>query len=624
MATSSVTPGALAFVGPPHLPSPEGFSYLSIVRVQGNSAIVRKTGPDTSDDGPEFDVKLAVLRHRIVESVEAELWPGSYVGHPIAFVQSAGDSSDQWAYGLVTGYSMQDHIAQLHVLHEAQTLCVQLRSTSTVIAIDRLNYALQTGASVNSMVLNALELLDKQNQVIVACGKSRSGLPSCVTSTLLSVPYEPDQRVPLIRPDTLAIAYVRRQHIVDCELTARGKTSADVFKDPVLEEKEAAPDTRTNTVMPNVSTNDVDLTFSDSDDEGNASANTTRQEAIDLVRLQNRPLDKRARYADTDIQELFMTSDADVPTLETRADIHSSMFRPSQVESQVRNAIAHPGTLGKNAQAVLEAAQQARHTRFLSTPPVLRAAYDLSFGIRGLSLMHFRRIFEGVEAQYTTDAVNMANFGRSNSHQPANPPANIGEIVDAFDNLLYFAKGFYNTTVCDFIKTGSEFIVEYAAFARPDASTCTMLVYWINSKLGKFRSLIIASNIQAAALVGREFTRSDGHLMELYQAQQDRHVAAIVASGPTRPAPSTKQHHPREHKTAKASMVPKELLAVLPKQGNKVMCMRYLSKKGCTGPVPGKCFDPNRAHFKPLALPADAKSWIDKHFLGLASDFSDL
>ncbi|ETO77156.1 hypothetical protein F444_07613 [Phytophthora nicotianae P1976] len=520
MATSSVTPGALAFVGPPHLPSLEGFSYLSIVRVQGNSAIVRKTGPDTSDDGPEFDVKLAVLRHRIVESVEAELWPGSYVGHPIAFVQSAGDSSDQWAYGHVTGYSMQDHTAQLH-------------STASITLIKR--------GSVNSMVLNALELLDKQNQVIVACGKSRSDLPSSVTSTLLSVPYEPDQRVPLIRPDTLAIVYVRRQHIVDCELTARGKTSADVFKDPVLEEKEAAPDTRTNTVMPNVSTNDVDLPFSDSDDEGNASANTTRQADMDLVRLQNRPLHKRARYADTDIHELFMTSDADGS----------------------RRSI--PQTL-------------------LIWP----------------------------------------TSGAPNSLQPANPPANIGEIVDAFGNLLYFAKGFYNTTVCDFIKTGSEFIVEYAAFARPDASTCTMLVYWINSKLGKFRSLIIASNIQAAALVGREFTRSDGLLMELYQGQQDRRVAAIVASGPTRLAPSTKQHHPRKHKTAKASMVPKEHLAVLPKQGNKVMCMRYLSKKGCTGPVPWKCFDPNRAHFKPLALPAGAKSWIDKHFLGLASDFNDL
>ncbi|ETL49114.1 hypothetical protein L916_01349 [Phytophthora nicotianae] len=211
-----------------------------------------------------------------------------------------------------------------------------------------------------------------------------------------------------------------------------------------------------------------------------------------------------------------MTSDADVPTLETRADIHSSMFRPSQVESQICNAIAQPATLGKNAQAVLEATQQARHTRFLAIPPVLRVAYDLSFDIRGFSLIHFRRFFEGVEEQHTPDAVNMANFGRSNSLQPANTPAKIGEIVGAFYYLMYFAKCFNNTTVCDFIKTGSEFIVEYAAFARPDASTCTMLVYWINSKLGKFRSLIQASNIQVAALVGQEFMRSDGHLMLTY------------------------------------------------------------------------------------------------------------
>ncbi|OWY92887.1 hypothetical protein PHMEG_00037914 [Phytophthora megakarya] len=54
------------------------------------------------------------------------------------------------------------------------------------------------------------------------------------------------------------------------------------------------------------------------------------------------------------------------------------------------------------------------------------------------------------------------------------------------------------------------------------------------------------------------------------------------------------------------------------------MCMRYLSKKGCTGPAPGVCFDPNRAHFKPMALPADAKEFIDKNFLGLAQEFEDL
>ncbi|KAE8985848.1 hypothetical protein PF004_g20312 [Phytophthora fragariae] len=203
-----------------------------IVQVQGTCALVKKTGPDANDEEPEFEVKLAVLRHRIVGSIESDLWPGSYVGHPIAFIQPAGVAVDQWAYGLVTGYTMQSKVAQLHVLHNEGALRIRLISTSTVIAVDRLNYALRTEAFVNSAVLNALELLDKQNQVIVACGKSRSGLPTSVTTTMLSVPYQPDERVPLIRPDSLSIVHVRRQHIVDCELTAPGKSPADVFQAP--------------------------------------------------------------------------------------------------------------------------------------------------------------------------------------------------------------------------------------------------------------------------------------------------------------------------------------------------------------------------------------------------------
>ncbi|EGZ29300.1 hypothetical protein PHYSODRAFT_471632, partial [Phytophthora sojae] len=115
-------------------------------------------------------MKTSVLRHRIVDEAETELWPGSYVGHPIAFVQPSGDSINQ------------------------------LTGPSTVIAVDRLNYALRTGATVNVMVLNALKLVDRQNEVIVACGKSRSGLPASVTTTILSVPFTPDERVPLIRP----------------------------------------------------------------------------------------------------------------------------------------------------------------------------------------------------------------------------------------------------------------------------------------------------------------------------------------------------------------------------------------------------------------------------------------
>ncbi|KAE9067808.1 hypothetical protein PF010_g27318 [Phytophthora fragariae] len=220
--------------------------------------------------------------------------------------------------------------------------------------------------------------------------------------------------------------------------------------------------------------------------------------------------------------------------------------------------------------------------------------------------------------------VNMTNFGRVNSLHPATPPRTVSDIVEAFNTLLLFADRFYSPLVYSFIKAGATFMEKYAVLSRPDPATCNMLVFWVNSKLGKFRSEVIATNVQTAALIGNEFARNDDHLMELFQAQQERQVTALVASRTSRAAPGSRPSHSRDQRTQKPSAVPRELSSMLPKQGNKTLCMRYISKKGCTGPAPGLCFDPNRAHFRPIALPADAKAFIDKNFFGLGQEYQDL
>ncbi|KAG7389002.1 hypothetical protein PHYPSEUDO_011465 [Phytophthora pseudosyringae] len=220
------------------------------------------------------------------------------------------------------------------------------------------------------MVMNAFELLDRQNEVIVACGKSRSGIPASVLSTMLSVAFTPEEQVPLIRPDTLEVILVCRQHIVDCEMDSRSNTPRDVFVDPQLTAVPPPVPVQSPTEPP--LSNCMDMPFSDSDDEGKTE-DPTEQDDVSLVRLQNRQLRKRTR----DSEE-------------------------------------------------------------------------------------------------------------------------------------------------------------------------------------------------------------------------------------------------------KPSTVPRELLPMLPKQGNKTLCMRFISMKGCTGPAHGQCFDPNRAHFRPLALPADAKAFIDKNISGLGREFQDL
>ncbi|KAG2908420.1 hypothetical protein PC119_g21130 [Phytophthora cactorum] len=121
---------------------------------------------------------------------------------------------------------------------------ISLTSHQSVIALDRLNYALRTGATVNVMVLNTLELLDRQSEKIVACGKSRSGFPTGVVSTMLSVPIVSDE------------------------------TSTKQFPGGHFQGR-------------------LNMAFSASDDEAKAEVPTNERSDIDLVRLQNQPLRKR-------------------------------------------------------------------------------------------------------------------------------------------------------------------------------------------------------------------------------------------------------------------------------------------------------------------------------------------
>ncbi|OWY93021.1 hypothetical protein PHMEG_00037731 [Phytophthora megakarya] len=311
-----------------------------------------------ADESPEFDVKVSTLRHRIVSDDETEHWPGSYVGHPITFVQASGEATDQWAYGLVTGYSMVAKLARLHVRCGTTSLRVGLTTPPTIIAVDRLNYALRTGASLNGMTLNTLELLDCQNEVIVACGKSRSGLPASVMTTMLSMPFNPDEMVPLIKPDTLEIVSVRRQHIVDCELNGRIGNPTDVFTDsPAISDAVqlgSSPDM----------TNNINLAFSDSDDEGKTEDQVLQRDDINNVRLQNRSLHKRYRPNPLKEHDDLILDQVDIPVLQTTGDAQASAFRPSAMEKLVHDAVVHPSLLGKNSQFVIESARQGPRTSF--------------------------------------------------------------------------------------------------------------------------------------------------------------------------------------------------------------------------------------------------------------------
>ncbi|KAE9100395.1 hypothetical protein PF007_g15529 [Phytophthora fragariae] len=138
---------------------------------------------------------------------------------------------DTWVYGVVTGYSIQGDDTRLHIQHASGACKVVLREPANVIRVDWLNYVLQPGASVNSTALNAVEILATMNDMSTLCAKVRGSSPTKV-SNALSVPFIPEELVTMIKPDTLAVVMVPRQHVLECALNKKGKRGSSMFVAP--------------------------------------------------------------------------------------------------------------------------------------------------------------------------------------------------------------------------------------------------------------------------------------------------------------------------------------------------------------------------------------------------------
>lgn len=100
MAPLSIQPGTLAFMGPCHAPALSEFGSVRAEQMAFDEITVRCVRPD-QEDGDTLEFPLSIMQNRAVDAAEADMWPGAYVGHPVAFVQPFGRSVSQWVYGVV-------------------------------------------------------------------------------------------------------------------------------------------------------------------------------------------------------------------------------------------------------------------------------------------------------------------------------------------------------------------------------------------------------------------------------------------------------------------------------------------------------------------------------------------
>ncbi|KAE8897574.1 hypothetical protein PF005_g25265 [Phytophthora fragariae] len=528
-------------------------------------------GPDLDDgdDSQEFSVPIDTLQLRTVDADEANLWPGTYLGHPVAFIRPSGPKTGLWTYGVATRYEFLTDGPYLTIISGAEVVELKLHDPPRAIKADPITYALQVGASVSDMAVNPKELLRQQNAVIGACRTRRnngSELPTAVHATL-TVPFIPDEIVPLVGPHDPSVMYVRRQHILDCLRGSRKKSKLDMYRDP--QASHSSVDANTSPPQAEALLRPDESMSTSSDDD---------IEDVKAIRQQNRTLGKRSRRSDTEIQDSQFFDDSSITEADGISDDEveprRGAFRPTATQQRVHRSISH--------------------ARFKAD------------------------MWDRAHAHESN--VSLTDFSERNSLRAATPATSRSDVCSALRALRVFGLHFHNQDVIDIIDSALNFTDRYRGVPDTDALGWKMMAFWITTKFSKFRSFLVLRDMDSARLVGGEFSRTDEDLLELRDLRRSRRTGDQGGLRPRQTPDSSR----RAERPRRESSVPANVLAALPVQGTKKLCMKSISQAGCSGNGSGGCFDFKRAHFKPTSLPDIVKTYITESYKGLASSCQDL
>eukprot|EP00644_Phytophthora_capsici_P008698 jgi/Phyca11/111683/e_gw1.20.537.1 len=493
---SSVCIGTLAFLGPAHLDQLLEFQYVEVVAVKEDTVIVKTTGPDDDSEADDhvietFEAPLDVIKVRRVPEAERRCWPGSFVAHPVAFRKTTKDGVDVWDYGV-------------------------------------------PGGGTNSTALNPLELLHQQDTLLAACRRRENGIPAAVM-TGLSVPFSPDELVPLVKPSSLQLVRVRRQHLVDFVTAPRLNRPGDLYTDSAAGEDDVTAcgggtqpvgtthplqSDRSNTKRP---VQRLNHRLSDAEEESDFS----ECEDVREVRHMNASLVKRRRTDDDNAESDSSCGSSRGRYLNEQRGI---VFHPSPSDRRIHGMVVNRRHTGKVAQTLLQSVQQSPHVEFLASPAVLRGLYSFGFGL-GLSIMHCRRVRWDDE-----------------NNLPTPPKANsFGELISALTTLHKFALHFYNSTTSDFISAARDFIIDYADHARTDSTMARLLAHWINGKFSLFRSTLLVEGLASASGIASQFaevTINSPHSATHARLGNQHHTAIEPALQRARRVPDLNVHQP--------------------------------------------------------------------------------
>ncbi|OWZ06200.1 LOW QUALITY PROTEIN: hypothetical protein PHMEG_00021574 [Phytophthora megakarya] len=295
----------------------------------------------------------------------------------------------------------------------------------------------------------------------------------------------------------------------------------------------------------------------------------------------------------------------DVVEADTDDDEGRGEFRSSRAQRWVSNTGMHPLFQGKSSRYILERMQQSEHASFPRLPPVYHGVWEFDFLSRGLTLMHCRPVdlWNQVHAQDTDIFRNETHLSSISRYLSA-------DVSSALRSLKIFAQAFYADELSALIECAVAFVIPYKAISDSDTIAYGLME---NEKFGNFWGFVVARDLVSVQGVQYKFYRVDEELMELMDLRRSlRGSDSNQYRGQKNATPRRGDSHRRQ------SPIPASVLAALQRQGDKKLCMKWISV-GCSGNSSGG-FDNKRAHFRPKELPHIVRTYIKERFNRLAPE----
>ena len=314
-------------------------------------------------------------------------------------------------------------------------------------------------------------------------------------------------------------------------------------------------------------------------------------------------------------------------------------FLPFPEQQRVHALITAAEYQGKDAGEFIAGLIKARAVRFKPLPGVLLRLFDFAFGSRGLSLMHLKSIRTSERSAWQSHGgSNFSNLSSNAEFAVASQPTSIADIIDACRSLSVFSHSYWNETTCFMVDALSDFLHSLSISHTWTLEDLPDLVYWANEVLEDFRSAILISP-QAARDVSLRCSSNDQLLRDLMFEMQENRINRLSQLPPPPPAHSDRrgsdrgpQRQPRTASNPSRQdlgPIPQRVLDVIPVQKDadgttRQLCMRYLSKMGCSSRTDGQCRSARRGHFVPASLDALVKAEIIRRYGGLKPEHAQL